>query len=154
MLFRSFKYGNGFNYVTGSTTATLDTFNFSSLAVFGVPKIASAVGFDFSTKAGMYGTFSFLHRDGINMGLEKTSNAPKTFVLRTADGYNLLNGKIGYKKQWGKRIDSDWYFGINNITGTKYPLMVFVNQLPDAYLPAPPKAVIYGGVSLHYNIGK
>ena len=154
MAYADFKYGNGFNYVTGSTTATLDTFNFSSLAVFGVPKIASAVGFDFSTKAGMYGTFSFLHRDGINMGLEKTSNAPKTFVLRTADGYNLLNGKIGYKKQWGKRIDSDWYFGINNITGTKYPLMVFVNQLPDAYLPAPPKAVIYGGVSLHYNIGK
>jgi iron complex outermembrane receptor protein len=44
--------------------------------------------------------------------------------------------------------------GINNIGGTKYPMMVFVNQLPDAYLPAPPNAVVYGGINLKYNLNK
>jgi iron complex outermembrane recepter protein len=48
-------------------------------------------------------------------------------------------------------FDADLYFGINNITGTQYYYMVFVNQLPDAYLPAPNKANYFGGINLKYN---
>jgi len=46
----------------------------------------------------------------------------------------------------------DLFFGVNNIAGTQYPIMIFVNQLADAYIPAPPKAVYYGGINLRYNL--
>lgn len=68
-----------------------------------------------------------------------------------ATSYNLLNAKIGIRQQLLSRIDMDAYFGINNITNTQYPMMVFVNQLPDAYVPAPLKAVYFGGLNIRYH---
>ena len=72
-------------------------------------------------------------------------------ILRTATSYQLLNGKIGFRTNIGHHFDADAYFGIDNITGTQYPYMVFVNQLPDAYLPAPLKANYYGGIRVNYS---
>ena len=69
----------------------------------------------------------------------------------TTDSYQLLNAKIGIQRSLSKHFDLDAYFGCNNITGTQYPLMVFVNQLPDAYLPAALKANYFGGLNLKYN---
>ena len=40
--------------------------------------------------------------------------------------------------------------GVNNITSVQYYQMVFVNQLPDAYLPAPNNINYYGGVNFKY----
>ena len=65
--------------------------------------------------------------------------------------YQLLNAKIGIRRSLSSHFDLDAYFGCNNITGTQFPLMVFVNQLPDAYLPAPLKANYFGGINLNYN---
>ncbi|MBC7689291.1 MAG: hypothetical protein H7211_14065, partial [Aquabacterium sp.] len=48
-------------------------------------------------------------------------------------------------------FDIDVFAGVTNITGTQYAYMVFVNQLPDAYLPAPYKANYFGGISFKYN---
>jgi iron complex outermembrane receptor protein len=62
-----------------------------------------------------------------------------------------LNAKLGYKSSLSKHFDIDLSFGINNITATKYPMMVFVNQIPDAYLAGPPKANYFGGLNLKYN---
>ena len=75
----------------------------------------------------------------------------------TSDGanftssYSLLNTKLGFQKSLSAHCDLDLFFGINNITGVKYPLMVFANQLPDAYLPGPPKANYFGGINFKYN---
>ena len=74
--------------------------------------------------------------------------------------YSLLNAKIGVKQTLGKKLDLDFYAGINNITGTHYAIKVFVNQLTtplsttsgDAYIPGPKKANGYVGLSLKYNI--
>ncbi|MEI9957150.1 MAG: hypothetical protein WDM90_12810 [Ferruginibacter sp.] len=44
-----------------------------------------------------------------------------------------------------KHFDIDAFFGVNNITNTQYPMMVFINQLPDAYMAGPLKANVYGG---------
>ena len=150
--YSDFTYGDNFTYVTGATVAARDTFNYSGLDVFGVPKIMSAEGIDVSMKNGLYATLSHLYKDGMNIAIEKTNNAPKTFVLRKATSYNLLNGKLGYKRTLSSHFDLDVFFGINNITGVQYPIMVFVNQLPDAYIPAPPRAVVFGGLNLKYNI--
>ncbi|MGZ3952382.1 MAG: hypothetical protein ACXVBZ_13370, partial [Flavisolibacter sp.] len=68
-----------------------------------------------------------------------------------AKAFGLLNAKIGFRRSLTSHFDVDASFGINNIGGVQYYNMVFVNQLPDAYVPAPLKTVYYGGVNLQYN---
>jgi iron complex outermembrane receptor protein len=71
--------------------------------------------------------------------------------VNNTTSYHLLNAKLGFQNAVCSHVDLDLFFGINNITVTQYPYMVFVNQLPDAYLPAPYKANYFGGASVKYN---
>jgi iron complex outermembrane receptor protein len=151
LAYSDFKYGDDFKFVSGSTVANRDTFNYSGLNVFGVPKFMSAEGIDFTMKVGFYGSISHLYKGGVNFAIEKTSNTPKVFTLRTSESYHLFNAKFGYRKSFGSHVDLDVYAGINNMAGIRYPIMVFVNQLPDAYVPAPPNAVYFGGLNIRYN---
>jgi iron complex outermembrane receptor protein len=145
--YSDFKYGDNFTYVTAT-----DTFNYSGLNVFGVPKIMSSEGIDVAMKNGLYASFSHLYKDGVNIALDRVVTASgKTFPLRKSESYNLLNAKFGYKRSLSSHFDLDAFFGVNNITGVQYPIMIFVNQLPDAYIPAPPNAVVYSGLNLKYT---
>ena len=58
---------------------------------------------------------------------------------------------LGARQHLLKHFDLDIYFGADNITGTQYYYMVFLNQLPDAYLPAPDNTIFYGGIGLKYT---
>ena len=152
--YSDFKYGDNFIFKTGTTTTNggIDTLNYSGLDVFGVPKIMNAWGIDVATKYGIYANFSHLYRDPVNISFERLTNNPETYALRTASSYNLLNAKIGFRRSLSSHFDLDAFFGVNNIAGVQYPIMIFINQLPDAYIPAPPKAVYYGGINLKYNL--
>lgn len=156
--YSDFKYGDNFVLKSGSTTnnAGIDTLDYSGLNVFGVPKIMVSWGVDMTMRCGAYFSFTHLYKDPQNISLEKTQTypLPEVFTLRKAGSYNLLNTKLGYRRSISSHFDLDVYFGVNNITGQQYPIMIFVNQLPDAYIPAPPKAVVYGGVNVRYNFGK
>lgn len=143
--YSDFKYGNGFKIQSGTTTSNITTIDYSSLNVFGVPKKMLAVGFDGTMKNGLYFNLSDVYRDGVNIGFEGSA-------LRKAGSYNLVNGKLGFRKSLSSHFDMDIFFGANNIGGTQYPIMIFVNQIPDAYMPAPKNAVVYGGINLKYNL--
>ena len=93
--------------------------------------------------AGIYANLNYLYKEGFPI----TSDG----VLKTTS-YNLVNLKLGILQQLSKHFDIDAYFGINNIGGTKYPIMVFVNQIPDAYIAGPAKANYFGGINLKYNL--
>jgi iron complex outermembrane receptor protein len=73
----------------------------------------------------------------------------------TSDGLNrthpfgLLNMKIAYLKRF-KGFEMNLYVGANNMTCTQYYTMIFLNQLPDSYIPGPDKINFYGGVGLRY----
>ena len=63
--------------------------------------------------------------------------------------YNLINAKVGIKRSLGKHFDIDAYFWwALNLTNAKYYYMVFVNQLPDAFMPAARTANYFGGINL------
>ena len=151
MLFRS-TYGDNFKYVTGSSVSTLDTFNYSGLNVFGAPKITDAIGIDVAMKVGLYASLSTVHKDGFAYGMEKISNTPKTFIVRNTEAYDLVNLKLGYRRDIGKKWNIDASFGVNNLSGEKYPIMVFTNQIPDAFIPGPTKAVLFGGINIRYAL--
>jgi len=153
--YSDFKYGNDFKIVTGSTVPLRDTIDYSGKRVYGVPKIMNAFGVDVATRFGLYANLVHIYKDGVTIGTLRTSTSgvnPKVFTTYQASSYNLLNGKIGFKTNLSSHFYMDLFFGINNIGGTQYPIMIFVNQLADAYIPAPPKAVYYGGINLKYNL--
>jgi iron complex outermembrane recepter protein len=145
LTYSDFKY-NDFKFQTiGKTAANVDTAlttDYSNKQVAGIAKILANVGVDFTTNIGLYGNVNLLFKDGMPI----TSDG-----VYTTKSYTLLNAKIGYQKALSKHFDVDINFGVNNITGTQYPFMVFVNQLPDAYLPAPLNANYFGGINLKYN---
>jgi len=145
--YADYKYKN-FLYQTGSNTLDITTYDFSGLNVFGTSKISNALGFDATLKNGIYFNVVSLYKDGVNIGFETI--ARKNY-LRQSTSYNILNGKIGYRKNISNHFNIDAYLGADNITAAKYPLMIFANQLADAYLPAAPKALVYGGLNLKYN---
>lgn len=116
--------------------------NYNGKAVAGVAKFAGSAGFDLETNIGLYASMSWLYKDGFPIssdGLNRTTS------------YHLLNAKLGFRSKLSAHFDLDAFAGLNNITGTQYPLMVFINQLPDAYLAAPLKTDFFGGMSLKYN---
>ena len=133
-----FKYGDNFS-IQKSVTLTE---NYSKKQVAAVAKYVANIGIDLNLSGGFYGNFTFNYRDkmpitGMNDYFTKS--------------YNLLNGKIGYQQDLGKHFNLDTYFAVNNITNTKYFTMVFANQLPDAYVPAPIKANYFGSIQLKYK---
>ncbi|MEO6069595.1 MAG: TonB-dependent receptor [Chitinophagaceae bacterium] len=140
--YSKFKYKD-FKYqaLNGTRTAVVET-DYSGKTVAGVPPLTANVGIDMMTKIGLYATAYYSYRDPMiftSTGLNKT------------DSYNLVNGKMGIKQSMGSHFDLDAFIGATNLTGTQYYYMVFVNQLPDAYLPAPLKTAWFGGINLKYN---
>jgi len=137
LTYSDFKYENF--KIQKSITSTED---YSNKVVAGVPKFTANAGFDLLFKYGLYANVTYSYKDGVYI---TSANDKK------AGSFALLNSKIGINSNLSKHFDLDAYFGINNITGVQYYYMVFVNQLPDAYLPAPYKANYFGGVALKYN---
>jgi iron complex outermembrane receptor protein len=134
---------SNFKYVTFTYDSSITKqVSFKDNAVAGAPKIMANFGIDVNTKAGVYANFTYNYKDKIPV-------TALNDIYTTS--YSLLNAKIGFRSSLSKHFDLDIYAGGQNLTSTKYFLMVFVNQLPDAYIPAPKKANMFGGINLKYN---
>ena len=142
LAYSDFNYGDNYKFQTFSGT-TVTTVDYSNKSVAGVAKLLANAGLDLRIAAGIYVNLNYLYKEGFPI----TSDG----VLKTTS-YNLVNLKLGILQQLSKNFDLDAYFGINNIGGTKYPIMVFVNQIPDAYIAGPAKANYFGGINLKYNL--
>ncbi len=132
----------------------------------GVPKYVFNLGVDIATNPGLYAnaTFSYRHKQeitslGTNTG--ETIGTKSTYTFNYVNyttiaapyyvgSYSLLNAKLGYRHGFGK-FYVDAYLALNNITNTKYPIMIFVNQFPDSYIAGPKNANVFGGLNLKYN---
>ncbi len=136
--YSDFKYGDDFT-IEKSVTVKED---YSGKDVAGVAPIVANLGVDLLMKYGLYANVTYNYKD--KMPITSTNDLYAT-------SYNLLNGKIGFQNSLSRHFDLDVYVGVTNITNTKYYTMVFVNQLPDAYIPAPRDANVFGGVNLRYN---
>jgi iron complex outermembrane receptor protein len=142
LAYSDFKYvGLSIQALNAARTAAVIT-DYDGKAVAGVAPLVANLGADITTRPGLYANFTYSYKDGMPItsdGLNRTTS------------YSLLNTKLGFQRSLSSHCDIDLFFGINNITGTQYAYMVFVNQLPDAYLPAPYKANYFGGINFKYN---
>ena len=141
--------------------------DYSGHTVPGVSKCVFNIGVDIMTKPGFYAnaTWSYKGNQEITSLGTHTGETLGTKVNYTSNyipystisalyhigSYSLLNAKLGYKNSFG-RFDLDAYFAANNITNTRYPIMIFVNQFPDSYRAGPKTANVFGGINLKYNI--
>lgn len=144
LTYSDFKYDNFQFQKIGKNSSNKDSLiveDYSGNVVAGVAPLVYNLGVDIDTKIGLYGNITYNYRSAMNYtsdGLNKTNP------------FSLLNGKIGFRKAINHFV-FDAYAGANNITGSQYYYMVFVNQLPDAYIPAPNEINFFGGVNLKYN---
>lgn len=142
LAYSDFKYkGYSFQTLNAARTAAVIA-DYDGKPVAGVAKFTGNLGVDVSTRPGLYGSITYLYKDGMPISSDGLNNTTS---------YSVLNSKIGFRRSLSVHCDLDLSFGINNITNTQYPYMVFVNQLPDAYLPAPKNANYFGGISFRYN---
>ncbi len=137
--YSDFVYKNyPFHIIKGGNDSIV---NYEGNDVAGVAKVVANVGFDVVTKPGIYANMAYMYKDRLPI----TSDG-----LNTAPSYSLLNAKLGFRHSLSTHFHLDFYAGVNNITNTKYPIMVFVNQIPDAYIAGPRFANFYGGLNLKY----
>ncbi len=143
LTYSDFKYNNFRFQRIGKSVSNADstiTEDYSGKAVAGVAPWVYNVGLDIDTKPGLYGNVTYNYRSE---------------MFYTSDGLNqtnpfcLVNAKLGFRKTI-HHVGVEAYAGANNITGSQYYYMVFVNQLPDAYIPSPTEINYFGGVNLKY----
>ncbi len=134
----NFTYGDNFTI----QKSVVLTENYSNKQVAAVAKYVVNAGFDVSLAGGFYMNMTYNYRDKMPI------TSLNDFYTKS---YNLLNGKIGFQQDLGKHFSLDASWGVNNITNTKYFTMVFANQLPDAYVPAPTRANCFGSLQLKYK---
>jgi len=142
--YSDFKYEDFTFETIGKNSANKDSAivsDFSGKQVAGVPRVVFNLGIDAETKIGIYGNITLNYRDAMYMTSDEANRA---------SSYTLLNAKVGFRQSISK-FTLDAYFGLNNITNTQYYYMVFVNQLPDAYIAAPNEINFFGGLNLKYN---
>jgi iron complex outermembrane receptor protein len=139
LTYSDFKYGDSFKI----QKSVIASENYSGKQVGGVPKWIANLGVDLMMKQGLYANVIYNYKDRMPI------TSLNDFY---ASSYNLLNGKIGMKRSIGQHFDMDLFLGATNITNTKYYIMVFVNQLPDAYIPAAKNTQVFGGFNIKYNL--
>jgi iron complex outermembrane receptor protein len=143
LTYSNFKYGNFQFQKIGKNAANKDSLlieDYSGNTVAGVSPFVYNFGVDVDTKIGLYGNINYNYRSAMYYTSDE---------LNKTAAFSLLNAKIGFRKAI-KHAEFNVYAGANNITSSQYYYMVFVNQIPDAYLPAPNKINYFGGVNLKY----
>jgi iron complex outermembrane receptor protein len=133
-----YTYGDNFTFQSSPTTKL----DYSNKQVAAVPRHSFNAGVDLKMAHGIYGNMTYNYRGAM----------PITSVNDYyTESYNLLNAKLGIQRNLSKHWGLDASFGVNNITNTKYFIMVFANQLPDAYVPAARNAQYFGNLVLSYK---
>jgi iron complex outermembrane receptor protein len=139
--YSEFKYVDYKFQTLDATKKNVVEVDYSGNPVAGVPPVTANVGLDLSLKYGLYFNVNYNYRDAMPF---TSDNLNKT------KSYGLLNSKIGVHYLLAKHFDIDVFYGANNITSQQYYYMVFLNQLPDAYLPAPNEINFYGGINFKF----
>lgn len=108
------------------------------------PHIVTA-GLDLSTKPGIYTNITWYYNDPIALNDANTD---------IASSYQLLGGRLGWRKKWGKHVVSDLFGGVDNAFNTTYSLGNDINAAAGRYYNPAAGINYYGGLSFKYLWGK
>lgn len=134
-------YYDGFKSDANDNKETID---YSGNQAVGVPPVLISAGFDLDLKWGIYLNSSYRYVSDMYGDYENE---------HVAEGYYLLNAKIGYKRSFGQHWDANIAVGGNNLTNQLYYVGGGSSRSPlgTAYSPAPYTATFYGQFSCSYK---
>lgn len=106
-----------------------------------VAKNTIAAGLDMSTHAGLYLDLTYFYSSKIALNDANTEYA---------DGYHLLGGRLGWKKNL-KKVALNLFTGADNLFDVTYSLGNDINATGNRYYNAAPGRNFYGGVALQWT---
>ena len=116
--------------------------DFSKNKLPGAAANVVVAGLDITSKAGCYMNITYNYTDKI--ALDDANSA-------YASSYNLLGTRLGYKKDFSKKISAEIFAGADNILDTKYSLGNDINAAAGRYYNAAPGRNYYAGISFNFN---
>ncbi|MDR6781749.1 iron complex outermembrane receptor protein [Pedobacter africanus] len=125
----------------GQSTATYDGNKLTGIA----PWVLNA-GIDLETKTGIYFYGNYFYSDRLPLNDGNLAYNP---------AYQVLNAKLGYRKQVLKCLELNAYAGLDNILDENYSSIVSLNAVgyggaQPAYFNPSPKRNGYGGLNIKY----
>jgi iron complex outermembrane receptor protein len=105
------------------------------------PNVAVA-GLDIASKSGCYLNVTYNYSDEIAL-----NDANSAY----ASSYNLLGGRLGYKKDFKRKINAEIFVGADNLFDTKYSLGNDINAAAGRYYNVAPGRNYYAGINLRFN---
>ncbi|UAY52199.1 TonB-dependent receptor [Ferruginibacter albus] len=122
---------------------SLDGKDYSGNKLPGTAPNVFVLGADIETTPGLYGNFTYSYTDKIAL------DDANTFFAKQ---YNLLSGRVGYKKNLSKLLQSEIYIAFDNSFNTPYSLGNDLNAAGNRFFnPSAPKN-FYGGLKLKFNL--
>lgn len=139
-LFQEIKLNHAFtghyfyfdNYESGGN-------DFSGNQLTGVSPNTLVNVLDIRTKPGFYLNFTHQYVDAIPL-----NDAGTVFQ----DSYNLVGGRVGWRKTLGSRWDLEGYGGVDNLLDEQYSLGNDLNAFANRYFQPAPGTNFYGGVKV------
>jgi iron complex outermembrane recepter protein len=110
-----------------------------------IPSVANntvAAGLDVTTRPGLYANITWFYSDPIPLNDANTA---------FASSYNLLGGRIGYRKAMGKKITADLFAGVDNAFDVQYSLGNDINAAAGRYYNAAAGVNYFGGIAFQFN---
>lgn len=122
------------------------TVTYSGNKLTGIAPLVLNLGVDLETKAGLYFYGTYFYNDRFPLNDANSVYNPS---------YEVLNAKIGYKKQVLKSLEINVYGGLDNLLNKKYSSIVSLNAVgysgaQPAYFNPSPAINGYGGLNIKY----
>ncbi len=121
-------------YITG-------TIDHSGKALTGVPKYISVTGLDINTAPGLY----------LHTSINHTSKLPLNDANNIyAAAFDILQGKLGWKKQINSKFIIELFAGIDNALNEQYSLGNDINAAGNRYFNPSPLRNYFGGLAIGF----
>lgn len=116
--------------------------DFSKNKLPGAAPNVVVAGLDITSKGGCYLNVTYNYTDKIAL-----NDANSAY----ASSYNLLGARLGFKKEFKKKIGAEVFAGADNLFDTKYSLGNDINAAAGRYYNAAPGRNYYAGVSFRLH---
>jgi iron complex outermembrane receptor protein len=117
--------------------------NFSGNKLTGTPPTVFVLGADVATSIGLYANLTYNYTDALPL------NDANTF---TANSYQLLFAKLGYKKMLGKKIQGELYMVFDQSFNTPYSLGNDLNAAGNRFFNPSASQNFTGGLKIQFNL--
>ncbi|MFV1883290.1 MAG: TonB-dependent receptor family protein [Balneola sp.] len=118
--------------------------DFSGNQLTGVAPHSLFTSVKLNTAPGFYGNLSYTFNDEVPLRDDNTFYS---------EAYHLLQTKVGYRASFFRGVETDFYFGIDNLLDERYSLGYDINAFGGRYFQPAPERNWFLGIKVNYKLG-